>query len=123
MAPIPRSACVRSAVVTGSLLLMTACEGFHAGYISAGGASAGTTHGIDHAYAERDTCLARNAAERTFVGASAHARAAALARTCAPETSRLILASRQTDPAVASAIRDDTEHRALAAVLRTAHEN
>jgi hypothetical protein len=45
----------------------------------------------------------------------------ALAR--AAETEQLITASRRGDAAVASAIRDDTEFRALGFVLRTSGAN
>ena len=102
-----------------ALLLVTACSGFHAGYVSAGGAPAATARGIDTAYAERDACLARNATERALAGASVQARAQALALACAAQTDRLITASSRGDAAVASAIRDDTECRALGVVLRT----
>ena len=106
-----------------ALTLMTACDGFHAGYISAGGAPAATARGIDQAYAERDACLARNATERALAGASVHARAQTLALACAAQTDRLITASSRGDTAVASAIRDDTEFRALGFVLRTQGAN
>jgi len=106
-------------VLAAALLLTTACDGFRAGHVSAGGAPADTTRGIDQAYAQRDACLARNATERALAGASVHARAQALALTCASATDRLILASGNGDAAIASAIRDDTEFRALGVVLRT----
>jgi hypothetical protein len=109
--------------LAATLLLVTACDGFHAGYVSAGGAPAATVRGIDTAYAERDACLARNATERALAGASVHARAQALALACAAETEQLITASRRGDAAVASAIRDDTEFRALGFVLRTPSAN
>lgn len=109
--------------LAAALLLMTACDGFHAGYVSAGGAPAATARSIDTAYAERDACLARNATERALAGASVRARAQALALACAAETDRLITASRRGDAAVASAIRDDTEFRALGFVLRTPGAN
>lgn len=109
--------------LAATLLLVTACDGFHAGYVSAGGAPAATARGIDTAYAERDACLARNATERALAGASVHARAQALALACAAETEQLITASRRGDAAVASAIRDDTEFRALGFVLRTSGAN
>ena len=112
-----------TAVVAGSVLaaalLMTACDGFHAGHVSAGGAPVGTARGIDDAYAQRDACLARNAAERALAGASLHARAQALALACATETNALITASSRGDPAIAGAIRDDSAFRALGVVLRT----
>jgi hypothetical protein len=109
--------------LAAALLLMTACDGFHAGYVSAGGAPAATARGIDTAYAERDACLARNATERALAGASVHARAQALALACASHTDRLIIASSRGDAAIASAIRDDTEFRALGFVLRTPGTN
>ena len=106
-----------------ALTLVAACGDFHAGHVSAGGTPATTARGIDQAYAERDACLARNATERALAGASVHARAQALALACAAETDRLITASRRGDAAVASAIRDDTEFRALGFVLRTPGAN
>jgi len=109
--------------LAAALLLVTACDGFRAGYLSAGGAPAATGRGIDTAYAERDACLARNTTERALAGASVHARAQALALACAAQTDRLITASSRGDGAVASAIRDDTEFRALGIVLRTPGAN
>lgn len=105
-------------VAATALLLMTACDGVHAGFLNAGGTPAGTARGIDQAYAERDACLARNATERALAGASTQARAQALALACAAQTDRLITASSRGDATVASAIRDDTEFRALGFVLR-----
>src|SRR5689334_12873194 len=90
--PAALPAPVRASVLAAALLL-TACDGFHAGHVSAGGASASTARRIDDAYARRDACLARNATERALAGASVHARAQALALACAGETDRLILAS------------------------------
>jgi hypothetical protein len=109
--------------LAAALMLAAACDGFHAGYVSAGGAPAATARGIDTTYAERDACLARNATERALAGAAVRARAQALARGCAAETERLITASSRGDAAVARAIRDDTEFRALGFVLRTQGAN
>jgi hypothetical protein len=109
--------------LAAALMLVTACDGVHAGYISAGGAPAATARGIDTAYAERDACLARNATERALAGASVHARAQALALACAAQTERLITASSHGDAAIASAIRDDSEFRALGFVLRAPSVN
>jgi hypothetical protein len=109
--------------LAAALMLVAACDGFHAGYISAGGAPAGTARDIDTTYAERDACLARNATERALAGAAIRARAQALALACAAETERLITASSRGDTAVARAIRDDTEFRALGFVLRTQGAN
>lgn len=109
--------------LAAALTLITACDGFRAGYVSAGGASAATARGIDTAYAERDACLASNATERALAGASVHARAQALALACAAQTDRLITASGRGDAAIASAIRDDTEFRALGVVLRARGAN
>lgn len=105
--PTALPASARSPVLAAALLVM-ACDGFHAGHVSAGGAPAAMARGIDQAYAQRDACLARNATER----------AQALAFACARETDRLIFASGHGDAAIASAIRDDTEFRALGVVLR-----
>jgi hypothetical protein len=109
--------------LAATLLLVTACGGFHAGYVSAGGTPTGTARGIDQAYVERDACLARNATERALAGASVHARVQALALACAAQTDRLVAASSRGDAAVASAIRDDTEFRALGFVLRAPSPN
>lgn len=109
-------------VLGASLLLITACDGLRAGHVSAGGAPGAMARGIDLAYAQRDACLARNATERAVTGASIRARAQALALACASETDRLIFASSRGDAAIASAIRDDTEFRALGVVLRTPSE-
>ena len=109
--------------LAAALLLVTACDGFRAGYVSAGGAPAATARGIDTAYAERDACLARNATERALAGASVQARAQALALACAAETDRLIAASSRGDAAIASAIRDDSDFRALGVALRTQGAN
>ncbi|MBI2740763.1 MAG: hypothetical protein HYX38_30025 [Rhodospirillales bacterium] len=115
--PTALPAPARSSVLAAALLVM-ACDGFHAGHVSAGGAPAAMARGIDQAYARRDACLARNATERALAGASVHARAQALALACASETDRLIFASSHGDAAIAGAIRDDTEFRALGVVLR-----
>jgi hypothetical protein len=109
--------------LAATLTLVTACDGFRAGYVSAGGAPAATARSIDTAYAERDACLARNAAERALASASVRARAQALALACAAQTDRLITASNRGDAAVASAIREDSEFRALGFVLRTPSVN
>jgi hypothetical protein len=109
--------------LAAALLLVAACDGLRAGYISAGGAPVATAHGIDTAYAERDACLARNATERALAGASSQARAQVLALACAAQTDRLIIASSRGDAVVASAIRNDTEFRALGIVLRTPGAN
>ncbi|HET6222794.1 MAG TPA: hypothetical protein VFE11_11530 [Dongiaceae bacterium] len=109
--------------LAAALLMVTACDGVRAGFLNAGGAPTSTARGIDQAYAERDACLARNATERALAGASSHARAQALALACAAQTDRLITASSRGDAAVASAIRDDTEFRALGVVLRTPGAN
>jgi hypothetical protein len=109
--------------LAAALMLLAACDGFHAGYVSAGGAPAATARGIDTTYAERDACLARNATERALAGAAVRARAQALALACAAQTDRLITASSRGDASVARAIRDDTEFRALGFVLRTQGAN
>jgi hypothetical protein len=109
--------------LAAALTLAAACDSFHAGYVSAGGAPAATARDIDTSYAERDACLARNATERALAGAAVRAHAQALALACAAETERLITASSRGDAAVARAIRDDTEFRALGFVLRTQGAN
>jgi hypothetical protein len=112
-----------TAILVAVLLLVAACDGFHAGFVSAGGAPAVTRRGIDQAYAARDACLARNATERAVAGASVRVRAQTLALACAEHTDRLIIASSRGDAAIASAIRDDTEFRALGFVLRASDTN
>ena len=102
------------------LLLLTACDGYRAGFLNAGGASTGKARGIDEAYAARDACLARNAAERGLAGATVNARAQSLALACASQTDKLITASNRDSAGVAAAIRDDTEFKAKGFVLKTA---
>ena len=48
--------------LAAALMLAAACDGFHAGYVSAGGAPAATARDIDTTYAtyaERDASVAR----------------------------------------------------------------
>jgi hypothetical protein len=66
--------------LTAALMPATACDGFRAAYVSAGGAPGAPAHGVDTAYAERDACLARNATERP------QASMRALALACAAQT-------------------------------------
>lgn len=110
-------------ILLSALVLVAACDSYRAGFVSAGGAPALTRRGIDEAYAARDACLARNAAERAFAAASARARAQALALACAEQTDRLITATSRGDAAIANAIRDDTEFRALGVVIRARATN
>lgn len=106
------------AILVVALLLLAACDSYHAGFVNAGGASFATARSIDKAYAARDACLARNAATTGPVGSSATSRARTVALACAPETQRLIAVSNPGDSNAAAAIRDDSEFRAKGFVLR-----
>jgi len=72
---------------------------------------------INTAYAERDACLAKNAATDNLADAAAAARTAATA--CTEETEKLVgVVNRDGDPHVTEAIRQDSEFRAMGFVLR-----
>lgn len=74
---------------------------------------------IDKSFAARDACLARNAAADDINKSEPATIARAVALACAPETEKLVAVSnRDGDPRVASAIRQDSEFRAMGYVLR-----
>ena len=74
---------------------------------------------IDKSYTARDACLARNAAADDMSKSDAATVAHAVALACTAETEKLVeVSNRDGDPRVASAIRRDTEFRAMGYVLR-----
>ena len=97
------------------VLLLGACEGsfFQVSDI-------GRKTRIDKSYQARDHCLARNAAAEGTAGEDARTLAHAIAMACAPETEKLIGATTPYggDAKVASAIRRDSEFRAMGFVLK-----
>ena len=104
---------MRTAIVFVALLL-SACVGAYPtptdGRLSAR---------INESYAKRDACLARNAARSEGPMGDPRALAHSVAETCAAETEKLIeVSNRDGDPKVASAIRKDSEFRAMGYVLR-----
>jgi len=74
---------------------------------------------INNAYKARDACLAKNAAADVTTSADAGTIARAVALACASETEKLVeVSNRDGDPKVASAIRKDSEFRAMGFVAR-----
>ena len=74
---------------------------------------------IDKSYAERDACLARNAAADDISNSDPATLARAVALACTPETERLVAAAnRDGDAKVAAAIRQNSEFRAMGYVLK-----
>jgi hypothetical protein len=74
---------------------------------------------INNAYKARDACLAKNAAADVTTSADADTIARAVALACASETDKLVeVSNRDGDPKVASAIRKDSEFRAMGFVVR-----
>ena len=74
---------------------------------------------INRAYEARDACLAKNATVDVTTGADDGTIARAVALACASETEKLVeVSNRDGDPKVASAIRKDSEFRAMGSVLR-----
>lgn len=74
---------------------------------------------INKTYEARDACLAKNAVP--YVGGDTDASniARAVSLSCQVETDKLISISNPTkDPAIAAAIRRDTEYRATGYVLK-----
>ena len=77
------------------------------------------TSKIDKSYEARDACLARNASADDISNSDPATLAHAVALACAPETEKLVaMSNRDGDPRVASAIRKDSEFRAMGYVLR-----
>ena len=74
---------------------------------------------INNAYKARDACLAKNAAADVTTSADADTIARAVALACTSETEKLVeVSNRDGDPKVASAIRKDSEFRAMGFVVR-----
>jgi len=74
---------------------------------------------IDRSFAARDACLARNAGADDISKSDPATIARAIALACTPETEKLVeMSNRDGDPRVASAIRKDSEFRAMGYVLR-----
>jgi hypothetical protein len=77
------------------------------------------TSNIDKSYAERDACLARNAAADDISSSDPEILARAVALACMPETEKLVaLANRDGDAKVAAAIRQNSEFRAMGYILK-----
>jgi hypothetical protein len=74
---------------------------------------------IDKSYMARDACLARNAAADDISNSDPATLARAVALACSPETQQLVVAAnRDGDAKVATAIRQDSEFRAMGYVLK-----
>ena len=74
---------------------------------------------INNAYKARDACLAKNATVDVTTSADHGTIARAVALACASETEKLVeVSNRDGDPKVASAIRKDSEFRAMGFVVR-----
>lgn len=104
---------MRTAVVL-PLLLLSACAGAY--HTSSDGR---LQTKIDTSYEARDKCLARHAAANDISYSDTQTIAQAVALACAAETERLIeVSNRDGDPKVSTAIRKDSEFRAMGYVLR-----
>jgi hypothetical protein len=105
---------MRTALVFLVLLLSACAEGtYHSP------TDGRLTTRIDRSYAARDACLARNATADDISNSDPATLARAIALACTPETEKLVETSnRDGDPKVASAIRKDSEFRAMGYVLR-----
>ena len=74
---------------------------------------------IDRSFAARDACLARNASADDISNSDPATLARAVALACTSETEQLVeVSNRDGDPRAASAIRRDSEFRAMGYVLR-----
>ncbi len=74
---------------------------------------------INDAYAARDACLSRSVTADGTVNEDAGTVARAAAMACSGETEKLIQVMNQDgDPRVATAVRQDSEFRAMGYVLR-----
>lgn len=95
-------------------LLLGACEG---SFVTVG--DKGREARIDKSSAARDACLARYAAADEASNADPASLARTVALACTSETEKLIEASsRDGDPKVAEAIRQNSEFRAMGYVLK-----
>jgi hypothetical protein len=105
---------MRTAIVFLVLLLSACAEGTYGSPTDGRLATR-----IERSYAARDACLARNAGADDISNSDPATIARAIALACAPETEKLVETSnRDGDPRVASAIRKDSEFRAMGYVLR-----
>ena len=74
---------------------------------------------IDKSFKERDACLARNAAADDISNSDPATIARAVALACASETEKLVaVTNRDGDSKVASAVRANSEFRAMGYVLK-----
>jgi hypothetical protein len=102
---------MRIAVVLVALSLVACAGAYHTP------SDGRLTSKINTAYAERDACLAKNAASDNLSDPAAAARAAATA--CTEEIEKLVgVINRDGDPRVAESVRQDSEFRAMGYVLR-----
>ena len=97
--------------------LLAACE--EASYFKMAGYSTRGQLAIDHAFAERNDCLHRNAVAQDTSGSTRNQIAQAVAFACQTQTDHLIAVSNPSgDPRVAAAIRKDSDFRALGYVMK-----
>ncbi|MFO1160126.1 MAG: hypothetical protein U1E60_14890 [Reyranellaceae bacterium] len=74
---------------------------------------------IDTSYEARDKCLAKAAAANDISNSDMQTIANAVALACSAETEKLVeVSNRDGDPKVTSAIRKDSEFRAMGYVLK-----
>ena len=96
------------------MLLLGACEG---SFFSVG--DRWRTPRISEAYAARDACLAKNAAGEAASALEVSTVAHLVAQACQSEIEYLVkITNRDGDSKVATNIRDDSEYRAMAYVVR-----
>jgi hypothetical protein len=96
------------------VLLLGACEG---SFISVG--DRWHTPRIEEAYTARDACLARNAVTENQTTADPTAAARVVAQACAGEIEKLVeISNRDGDSKVAANIRQNSQFRAMAYVMR-----
>ena len=105
---------MRTALVFLALLLGACAEGTYPSPTDGR-----LTTRIDRSFAARDACLARNAAADDISNSDPATLARAVALAFTSETEALVAVSnRDGDPRAASAIRKDSEFRAMGYVLR-----
>lgn len=96
------------------VLFLTGCEG---SFFMVG--DKGREASIDRLSAARDNCLSRNASADITTDSDAATIASAVALACSTETEKLVAAiNRDGDTKVTSAIRQNSEFRAMGYVLR-----
>jgi hypothetical protein len=97
------------------VLVLGACEG---SFFSVG--DRWHTPRITEAYAERDACLAKNAATEAPGAIDPSAAARAVAQDCSPQTEKLVkISNRDGDSQVAANIRYNSQFRAMGYVMRS----